>query len=118
MAILRDYYCAKCDTQFIDGWSDDVPRCCGRKAKPLMSATRNHEWGGPRQYLHLRDEPFGSKSELNAWAKAKGLSLYEASEKVGGARNDMYEGVGKIFSYGGQSSRRGNALYSAGSRRQ
>ena len=117
MGVLKDFYCAKCDDEFIDGWSDEPPVCCGKPMRPLISATKSFEWGAPRQYIHLRDEPFQSKSELNSWAKKKGLSLYESSEKVGGARNDMYEGVGKIFSYAG-SSKRGNSLYSDNPRRK
>lgn len=116
MAVLKDFYCPKCEAEFVDRWTDDPPSCCGKTCRPLIAAPRNFEWGGPRQYLHLRDEPFQSKSELNAWAKKKGLGLYESSERVGGARNDMYEGVGKIFSYKGSSSRQ-NRLYSESPRR-
>lgn len=117
MAVMKDFYCATCGHTFIDGWSDEPPSCCGTETKSIMGATRNFEWGAPRTYIHLRDEPFHSKSELNAWAKKKGLSLYESSEKVGGARNDMYEGIGRIYSYPGASKRQ-NKLYSETPRRQ
>ena len=40
-----------------------------------------------------------SIADLAAFAKKRGLSLGESSEKVGGARNDMYANTGKIFSY-------------------
>ena len=102
-AVIHDYYCKLCDAEAYDKWSDDVPRCCGRKMKILISSVKTNEWGSPRQYLNLRDEPFSSRSELNRWTKSKGLSLAESSEKVGGARNEMYAGLGKIYSIPGVS---------------
>jgi hypothetical protein len=116
MAVLNDYYCRLCDAEATDKWSDDVPICCDEKMRVVLSI-KHFEWGSPRQYLHLRDEPFSSRSELNRYAKDKGLSLSASSEKVGGARNDMYEGVGKLYSYKG-SPKRGSQLYSEGVRRQ
>lgn len=110
MAVLKDYYCKKCDAVFKDRWSDDVPKCCGKQTSTLLTCANNFEWGGPRTFIHLRDEPFSSKSELRDWAKKKGYSLGESSEKVGGARNDMYANIGKLYSYGG-SPKGTNPLY-------
>ena len=90
-----------CDDEEYDKWTDDVPVCCGRKMKIMITSVKTDEWGSPRTYLHLRDEPFSSRSELSSYAKKKGLSLGESSEKVGGARNDMYAGIGKLYSYPG-----------------
>lgn len=101
MATLQDYYCPICDDEEYDKWSDDVPICCERKMKIAITGGRNFEWGSSKTYLHLRDEPFSSRSELNSYTKSRGLSLGESSEKVGGARNDMYEGMGKLYSYSG-----------------
>lgn len=105
MAVLHDYYCAACGLEAYDKFSDDPPECCGDVMKILFRPPNTFEWGGPRQYLHLRDEPFTSRSELNSWTKANGLSLRESSEKVGGARNDMYDGIGKTYSIKGVSKR-------------
>ena len=102
-AVIHDYYCKLCDAEAYDRWSDDVPRCCGRKMKIMISSVKTDEWGSPRQYLNLRDEPFSSRSELKCWTKSKGLSLAESSEKVGGARNEMDAGLGKIYSIPGVS---------------
>lgn len=115
MAMLNDYYCKLCDREEYDKWSDDVPQCCEQPMKPIPGG-KDFEWGAPRTYLNLRDEPFSSKSELASYAKSRGLSLGVSSEKVGGARNDMYDNAGKIFSYKG-SPKRGNRLYSEGVRR-
>lgn len=116
MAVLHDYYCRICDSEEYDRWTDDVPDCCGHPMKVLLHRINDFEWGGPRQYTHLRDEPFSSRSELNAYAKSKGLSLSPSADKHGGSRNDMYDNVGKIFSYRG-SPKGGNDLYSNGVRR-
>jgi hypothetical protein len=105
MAILDDYKCVKCGKEAIDAWSDDVPECCDMQMAKTLTATKTFEWGSPRTYTHLREEPFSSRSELNAYAKANNMSLGESSEKVGGARNDMYEGIGKSYSYSGASGR-------------
>lgn len=110
MAVLNDYYCSECNMTYVDRWSDDVPECCGKPTSKALSCANSFEWGGPRTYIHLRDEPFASKSELRDWAKKKGYSLREQSEKVGGSRNDMYANVGKIFSYPG-SPKGTNPLY-------
>ena len=101
MATLQDYYCPICDDEEYDKWSDDVPVCCERKMKIAITGGKHFEWGSPQTYLNLRDEPFSSRSELNSYTKSKGLSLGESSEKVGGARNDMYAGIGKLYSYPG-----------------
>lgn len=108
MAVINSYRCGKCD-KVEDGWSDDVPKCCNQRMKWTPSVLNTNEWGGPRTYKHLREQPFASRSELNQFARDKNLSLYESSEKVGGARNDMYDGIGKLYSYSG-SSKRGNPL--------
>jgi hypothetical protein len=105
MAVLHDYQCRACGKEAIDAYSDSIPKCCGQKMGLLMPRLHAFEWGGPRTYLHLRDEPFSSQSELKSWAKKKGMSLGESSEKVGGARNDMYDGIGKSYSYKGASGR-------------
>jgi hypothetical protein len=102
-AVIHDYYCRICDAEAYDKWSDDVPRCCGRKMKMMITSVKTDEWGGPKTYLNLRDEPFASRSELKDWTKKRGLSLAESSEKVGGARNEMYAGIGKIYSIPGVS---------------
>jgi hypothetical protein len=109
MAALHDYFCPLCDDEAYDKWTDDVPICCGRKMKIMITSVKTDEWGSPRQYLHLRDEPFASRSDLARYAKEKKLSLGESSEKVGGARNDMYAGIGKLYSYAGspKGGRRG-----------
>jgi len=103
MAVMHDYYCPECDAEVHGAWSDDIPTCCGNTMRVAINRVNSFEWGSPRTYLHLRDEPFSSRSELNDYAKEKGYSLGEASEKVGGARNDMYSGLGKLYSYKGAS---------------
>ncbi len=103
MAVLNDYQCAECQKLAIDAWSDSIPPCCGVSMRLLIPRGHTSEWGGPRTYMHLRDEPFSSQSDLKNWVKREGLSLGESSEKVGGARNDMYEGLGKSYSYQGAS---------------
>jgi len=112
MAVIHDYECRECGTQALDQWSDSIPTCCGSEMGLLMPHLQSFEWGGPRTYLHLRDEPFSSRSELTSWAKKEGLSLGESSEKVGGARNDMYDGIGKTYSYKG-SPKADNSLSNA-----
>jgi len=116
MPMLHDYYCKKCDAEAYDKWTDDVPSCCDQPMNVLLHRLNDFEWGGPRQIPNLREEPFASRSELTRWTKERKLSLAESSEKVGGARNDMYDNTGKIFSYRG-APRRGNELYTNGVRR-
>lgn len=116
MAVIHDYYCPLCDEEQYDQWSDAPPVCCDRQMKVLMCPPKHFEWGGPRTYLHLRDEPFSSKSELNSWAKERGLVLSPTADKHGGSRNDMYENVGKAFSYRGAPTR-SNSLFRDGLRR-
>lgn len=108
MSVINDYRCEKCG-KIEEYYSDDIAKCHGKTMKWRPSGFVTFEWGGPRTYLHLRDEPFASRSELNRYARDNNLSLGEASEKVGGARNDMYEGIGKLYSYKGASGR-GNSL--------
>jgi hypothetical protein len=105
MAVMHDYQCTECHAESMDTMSDSIPLCCGTKMRLLMPLLHTFEWGGPRTYSHLRDEPFSSQSELKSWAKQNNMSLGESSEKVGGARNDMYNGIGKSYSYTGASGR-------------
>lgn len=105
MAITNKYRCAECGKE-AEHRSDEVPDCHGKIMAWLPEGFVTFEWGGPRTYLHLRDEPFSSQSELKSWAKKEGLSLGESSEKVRGGRNDMYSGIGKSYSYKGASGRR------------
>ena len=105
MAVCNDYRCEACD-RVEEAWSDAIPQCHGSEMRWKPTSFVHFEWGGPRTYLHIRDEPFASRSELANYAKAKGWSLGESSEKVGGARNDMYEGIGRTYSYPGASARR------------
>ena len=105
MAVMHDYRCRTCGKESLDTMSDSIPGCCGMEMALLMPLLQSFEWGGPRTYLHLRDEPFSSQSELKSWAKANKLSLGESSEKVRGGRNDMYDGIGKSYSYPGASGK-------------
>lgn len=116
MAVMHNYYCPECDKEFRDEWSYDVPVCCGEETRILFSRVNHFEWGGPKTFVHLRDEPFADRAELKSYCEKKGLVLGESSEKVRGSRNDMYDNVGKLYSYKGSSSRQ-NALYSEGVRR-
>lgn len=104
MAVINDYRCAVCK-KITEHWSDQISNCHGRQMEWLPSGCVNFEWRGPRTYLHLRDEPFRDRSSLFRFAKDNGLSLGESSEKVGGARNEMYDGIGKTYSYLGASGR-------------
>lgn len=101
MAVLHAYYCPRCNEEELDRWSDDVPSCCGKPMRVQFTKVNTPEWGSPRTYLHLRDEPFSSRSELDAYAKAKGMGLGASAEKVGGARNDEHLNMGKKYSYTG-----------------
>ncbi len=104
MAVVNDYRCQLCE-KVEEHWSDQIPDCCGQQMEWFPSGCVNFEWGGPKTYLHLRDEPFPDRASLLRFAKDNGLSLGESSEKVGGARNDMYDGIGKTYSYPGASGR-------------
>ena len=100
MAVIHRYRCAKCDdTQ--NGWSDDVPKCCGKRMHWTPSKINTPEWGSPRQYIHLRDEPFGSRAELDQYARDQGLALGPSAEKHHGARNEEGLNLGKKYSYKG-----------------
>lgn len=57
--------------------------------------------GFPAHLPALADEPFSSRSELDAYAKAKGMGLGASAEKVGGARNEEHLNMGKKYSYTG-----------------
>ncbi len=117
MAMFKSYYCPHCDKEFYDQWSDeDAPTCCGEEARNLLNRCNHFQWGGPKTFLHIRDEPFADRAELDAYAKANNMRLGEASEKVRGSRNDMYDNTGKVFSGKGMS-RKQNALYSEGAQR-
>jgi hypothetical protein len=105
MAVLHDVFCHECEREEYDVWSDSIPSCCGSSMRLLLTRVNSFEWGGPRTYIHLRDEPFSSRSELNSWAKENKMSLGESSEKVRGSRNDMYNGIGKLYSYKGSSGK-------------
>ena len=63
MAVLHAYYCPRCNEEELDRWSDDVPSCCGKPMRVQFTKVNTPEWGSPRTYLHLRDEPFSSRSE-------------------------------------------------------
>ena len=104
MAVIKDYRCNQCE-KVEEAWSDAIPECHGQVMSWNPTPTKNFEWGGPRQYLHLRDEPFSSRAELNRYTRDKKLSLGVSSEKVRGGRNDMYDGIGKSYSYAGASGR-------------
>jgi len=116
MAVLQDRYCPACDKEFYDRWSDDAPTCCGKETRNLISKVNHFEWGGPRTYIHLRDEPFADRAELDSYAKANNMKLAPSADKVRGSRNDMYDNVGKIFSGKGMSKKQ-NSLYSEGVQR-
>ena len=114
MPILDGFICDNCGEQR-DGWRDEPrPRCCRDEMRKIF-CTNTFEWGGPRRYRELRDEPFKSRSELNAWAKANNLE--QVGDKVGGARNEDHRNLGKHFSYKGgpkrtsELSRRSNSAH-------
>lgn len=101
MAVMHTYACPHCDTLFPDRWTDDPPVCCGEEARiAFVKPTHTDEWGGPRQILNLRDEPFGSRSELNTFLRENHLALGASAEKVGGARNESHLNLGRIYSFG------------------
>lgn len=100
---LVDTFCSDCEEIYVDVFAADAseyPLCreCGRKTNWMPTPPKTDEWGGPRHYPHLRDEPFGSRSELASWAKAKGLHLGASNDKDGGARA-THKLNGTIFSF-------------------
>lgn len=99
MAVLHDYYCRECDRLEFDQWS--APTCCGAQMSIAILKVNSPEWGSPRTYLHLRDEPFHSRSELESYARENKMALGASAEKVGGARNEDHLNLGKKFSYAG-----------------
>ena len=99
MPVLHDYYCPDCEVIEIDKWSP--PMCCGQSMHVAFRTLHTTEWGSPRTYLHLRDEPFNSRSELESFAKKNNMALGASAEKVGGARNEDHLNLGKRFSYQG-----------------
>lgn len=103
MAIIFDLACQdpSCDGTISGAWveNDDLdPFCCPLCSGPIKKIPGGHhfEWGAPRQYVHLRDEPFSGKSEMHSWAKANGMELGGA-DKVGGARNEDHLNLGKCI---------------------
>lgn len=102
MAVIISTRCEKCDKLFPDVWTDEPhPRCCGAETKWTPTTLHTTEWGGPRHYPHIRDEPFGSRGELKAYAERNGMTLGASNEKVGGARNEEHMNLGKRYSYAG-----------------
>ena len=99
MAVLHDYYCPECETVEFDKW--EPPMCCGASMRVAFRTLHTTEWGGPRTYLHLRDEPFNSRSELEKYARDNHMGLGASAEKVGGARNEEHLHLGKKYSYSG-----------------
>lgn len=103
MAVMHSYYCKQCDALERDRWSNDVPECCGEAMSIafLPAAHKNtEEWGGPRHIPTLRDEPFGSRSELKQFCRDNHLALGASAEKVGGARNEGHLNLGRVYSFG------------------
>jgi len=103
MPILDGYVCDSCGEQRDGGRDEAIPRCCRKEMRRLF-CTNTFEWGGPRQYRELREEPFSSRSELNSWAKSNGLE--PMGDKVGGARNEDHRRLGKLHSYKGAPTKR------------
>lgn len=99
MSVLHDYYCPECDRIDFDHW--DPPTCCGGLMRIAFRTLHTTEWGSPRRFIHIRDEPFNSRSELEAYAKQNHMALGASAEKVGGARNEDHLNLGKKFSYSG-----------------
>ncbi len=100
MAVLIDTRCHVCDRMFADVWSDELPpKCCGEQTSRTPSLVKTDEWGSPRTFLHIRDEPFTSRSELASYAKAHGMALGASNDRVGGARNEDHLRLGKIYSF-------------------
>lgn len=99
MAVMHSYYCKHCDLQISDMW--EPPVCCGDPMRIDFVQVNTPEWGGPKQFLHLRDEPFSSRSELNRYAEKNNLRLSPSAEKHGGARNEEMLNLGTKYSYKG-----------------
>lgn len=98
MAVLFDTRCDRCSERFEDVWSDEPkPVCCGEQTRRVIHVPHTNEWGGPRQYLHLRDEPFASRGELEKWTREQGMTPSGSNDKHGGARNEDHLNVGKIY---------------------
>ena len=103
MAILDRYVCDRCHGEE-DAWRDElVPECCGGDMRKMF-CTNTHEWGGPRTYRELREEPFSSRSELATWAKERNLEC--VGDKEGGSRNEDHSRLGKLHSYPGAPKKR------------
>lgn len=100
MAVLHTFYCPRCDAM-AEGWTDDVPVCCGSEMRIALVKVNTPEWGAPRHIPTLRDEPFESRSELATYTRERGMALGASAEKVGGARNEEHLNLGKKFSYAG-----------------
>ena len=103
MPILDSYVCDGCGVGE-RGWrGDEWPECCGDEMRREF-CTNTTEWGGSRVYKALRSEPFESRSDLDKWAKDRGLVC--VGDKVGGARNEEHRNLGKIYSHKGAPTKR------------
>jgi len=99
MPVLNDYSCKKCGKVVDDRW--EPGRCCNQTRKVALSPVFSPEWGSSRELLHLREGPFGSRSELAYYVKKEGLVQAPSAEKHHGARNEDYLNLGKKYSYAG-----------------
>jgi hypothetical protein len=99
MPVLHDYYCVLCCNVETDLW--EAPKCCGEPMRIAIMKVNSPEWGGPRTLIHLRDEPFESRSELNRYCRDNGLEQAPSADKDGGARNEDHLNLGKSYSYAG-----------------
>ena len=70
-------------------------------SKALLDA-----WGSPRTIIGLREEPFGSKSEMRKWCRDRNIVQSESADKHHGSRVEK-EQHGKLFSGAGMSRRGG-----------
>ena len=107
--ILRDLYCPGCGHErtdvFVEG--DAYPYCksCGTRMRNHITKINADITGGPFYHPAL-DMDFASKSDYRAHLKSR--NLMECGDKVGGARNQEYLGLGKRFSYRGNGKRSGS----------
>ena len=117
--IIHDLRCKHCGNIAInvpcvrrpDGAFPVCPRCGGERT--WIPAKLNTDIWGSGQYVTSLDREFGSKSELKSYLRENGLQ--EAGDRVGGARNASHLGLGKVYSYSGQKSRK-TAAENAGRR--
>lgn len=114
MAVMNSFYCVYCDNEIMNWYDEDPPECCGEPMRIMIVKVNTPEWGSPRTYIHLRDEPFGSRSELDSYAKEKGYTLEnDSAEKVGGARRGD-EKVGNLYFDGKAKVNKSSKLYHDG----